>query len=182
MTKANILALGDSAPDIADTAFVAPGTQVIGDVALADEASVWYNCVVRADVNRIRIGARTNIQDGTVIHCDSADGDHPGYPTLIGEDCLVGHMVLLHGCILHDRAFVGMGAIVLNGAVIESDGMLAAGAMLTSGKTIKSGELWGGRPAKFMRNLTPEEIAGNQVGVRNYVANAKRHAASVNSR
>ena len=182
MTKANILALGALAPEIADSAFVASGTQVIGDVAIAEEASVWYNCVVRADVNRVRIGARTNIQDGTIIHCDSPDGDHPGYPTLIGEDCLVGHMVLLHGCILHDRAFVGMGAIVLNGAVIESDGMLAAGAMLTGGKTIKSGELWGGRPAKFMRNLTPEEIAGNQQGVRNYVANARRHATGVKAR
>ena len=179
MRKTDIRALDGAVPAIAPDAFVAPGTQIIGDVELGAEASVWYNCVIRADVNQVRIGARTNIQDGTVIHCDSPEGDHPGYPTLIGEDCLIGHMCLLHGCILQDRAFVGMGAIVLNGAVIESDGMLAAGAMLTGGKTIQSGQLWAGRPAKYLRDLTPEEIAGNQQGVRNYVANARRHAAAL---
>lgn len=182
VTDTTILALDGAAPSIAESAFVAPGTRIIGDVTLGEDASVWYNCVIRADVNHIRIGARTNIQDGSTIHCDSADGDHPGYPTLIGADCLIGHMVLLHGCTLEDRAFVGMGAIVLNGALIEGDGMLAAGAMLTSGKVIKSGQLWAGRPAKYLRDLTPEEIIANQAGVRRYVRHGRRHAALLGAR
>ena len=179
VTDTTILTLENAAPRVAESAFIAPGTRIIGDVKLGEDASVWYNCVIRADVNHVRIGARTNIQDGSTIHCDSPQGDHPGYPTLIGEDCLIGHMVLLHGCTLEDRAFVGMGAIVLNGALIESDGMLAAGAMLTSGKVVKSGQLWAGRPAKYLRDLTPEEIASNQIGVRHYVENGRRHAAAL---
>ncbi len=179
MKETTLLSLEDATPHIADTAFIAPGCRLIGDVEIGEDVSIWYNCVIRADVNRIRIGARTNIQDGSTIHCDSPHGDSPGYPTIIGEDCLVGHMVLLHGCTLEDRAFVGMGAIVLNGARIESDGMLAAGAMLTTGKVILSGQLWAGRPAKYLRDLTPEEIESNQAGVRSYVENGRRHAAAL---
>lgn len=179
MSTIDIIAFEGTTPDVADDAFVAAGSRVIGRVKIGPEASIWYNCVVRGDVNSISIGARTNIQDGTVIHCDSPEEGDDGYPTTIGEDCLVGHMVLLHGCTLKDRAFVGMGAIVLNGAVIESDGMLAAGAMLTAGKTIRSGELWAGRPAKYLRDLRPEEIVANQEGVKRYVANAKAHKAAV---
>lgn len=179
MSDTSILALDGASPHIASSAFVAPGCRLIGDVTLGEDVSIWYNCVIRADVNHIRIGARTNIQDGSTIHCDSAQGGHPGYPTIIGQDCLIGHMVLLHGCTLQDRAFVGMGAIVLNDALIESDGMLAAGAMLTSGKIIRSGQLWAGRPAKYLRDLTPEEIASNQIGVRNYAENGRRHALAL---
>lgn len=179
MKDVTVLDLGGARPRIAQSAFVAPGSRIIGDVVLGNDVSVWYNCVIRADVNRVRIGARTNVQDGSTIHCDSAHGGHPGYPTLIGEDCLIGHMVLLHGCTLEDRAFVGMGAIVLNGAVVESDGMLAAGAMLTSGKTVRSGELWAGRPAKYLRDLSSEELASNQEGVRRYVENGQRHGAAL---
>jgi gamma-carbonic anhydrase len=182
MSDITLAALGGKTPQIADTAFVAPGCRIIGDVVLGADASVWYNCVIRADVNHIHIGARTNIQDGSTIHCDSPYGDSPGYPTVIGEDCLIGHMVLLHGCTLEDRAFVGMGAIILNGARIEGDGMLAAGAMLTSGKVIRSGQLWAGRPAKYLRDLTPEEIEANQVGVAHYVENGRRHAAMLRAR
>ena len=179
MTGPDIIALGDVIPDVARAAFIAPGARIIGNVALGVDSSIWYNCILRADVNHIRVGARTNIQDGTILHCDSPyDGD-AGYPTLIGDDCLIGHQALLHGCILHDRAFVGMGAIALNGGVIESDGMLGAGAMLTAGKTIRSGELWVGRPAKYLRDLTREEIAQNFAGVARYVENAQRHAAAI---
>ena len=169
----------DIHPQIAETAFVAPGSRIIGDVAISAEASIWYNCVVRGDVNAIRIGARTNIQDGSVIHCDSAYGDHPGYPTIIGEDCLVGHMAVLHGCTLKDRAFVGMGSVVLNGATIESDAMLAAGALLTPGKTIPSGQLWAGRPARYVRDLTPRELEENRTGVQNYVRHGQRHMETI---
>jgi len=181
MNDITIIALHGMAPRIAETAFVAPGCRISGDVMLGEDVSIWYNCVLRGDINYIRIGARSNLQDGSTIHTDRPKGGHPGYPTVIGEDCLIGHMVLLHGCTLQDRAFVGMGAIVLNGAIIESDGMLAAGAMLTSGKVIPSGQLWAGRPAKYLRDLTPQEMASNQAGVRGYVELARRHAAALSA-
>lgn len=182
MTDRTILGLGRKIPRIDDSAFIAAGCRIIGDVTIGADVSIWYNCVIRADVNHVRIGARSNIQDGSTIHCDSAVGDGAGYPTLIGDDCLIGHMVLLHGCTLEDRAFVGMGAIVLNGAIIEGDGMLAAGAMLTSGKVIRSGQLWAGRPAKYLRDLTPEEVESNRAGVARYVENGRRYAAMVKAR
>lgn len=136
-TDISIIAIHGKRPRIHDSAFIAPGCRIIGDVEIGPDASIWYNCVVRGDVNRIAIGARSNIQDGSVIHCDSADAGHPdGYPTIIGEDVLIGHLAMVHGCVLEDRAFVGLGAIVMSGARIASDGMLAAGAMLTGGKAI----------------------------------------------
>jgi carbonic anhydrase/acetyltransferase-like protein (isoleucine patch superfamily) len=175
-----IAAIHGKAPRIHPSAFIAPGCRIIGDVEIGPEASVWYNCVIRGDVSRIVIGARTNIQDGTVIHCDSPDPRHPqGFPTLIGEDVLVGHMVMLHGCTLEDRAFVGLGAVVMNGATIAGDGMLAAGALLTPGKRIAARQLWGGRPAAYMRDLTDAALAGMQLGVAHYVANAQAHKAAL---
>ena len=131
-------------------------------------------------MNRIVIGARSNVQDGTVIHCDSPDPHHPdGFPTLIGEDVLIGHMAMIHGCILEDRAFVGLSTTVMNGCVIEGDGMLAAGAMLTPNKRILSRQLWGGRPATFMRDLTDAALADMQLGVAHYVENGRRHKAAL---
>jgi len=175
-----IMAFGGKMPRIHPSAFIAPGCRIIGDVEIGAEASVWYNCVIRGDVNRVVIGARSNIQDGTVIHCDSPDPRHPqGFPTLIGDDVLVGHMVMLHGCTLCDRAFVGLSATVMNGCVIEGDAMLAAGALLTPGKRIGARQLWGGRPAAFMRDLTDDAVAGMQLGVAHYVANAKAHAQAL---
>ena len=175
-----IAAIHGRAPRIHPSAFIAPGCRIIGDVEIGPEASVWYNCVIRGDVNRIVIGARTNIQDGTVIHCDSPDPRHPqGFPTLIGEDVLVGHMVMLHGCTLEDRAFVGLGAVVMNGATIAGDGMLAASALLTPGKRIAARQLWGGRPAAYMRDLTDAALAEMQAGVAHYVENARAHSAAL---
>ena len=115
-------------PRIDPGAFVAPGAVLIGDVALGPESSVWYNCVLRGDMNRIRIGARSNVQDGTVIHVDPPrpGGPDEGYPCVIGDEVLIGHMAMVHGCTLRDRAFVGLGAIVMDGCVIEGDAMLAA--------------------------------------------------------
>lgn len=174
-----IAAIHGKAPRIHESAFIAPGCRIIGDVEIGPEASIWYNCVIRGDVNRIVIGARTNIQDGTVIHCDSPKPQRPeGHATIIGADCLIGHMAMLHGCRLEDRAFVGLGAVVMDGSVIESDGMLAGGAMLT-GKRIGAGQLWMGRPAKFARDLDEATKAANQAGVRGYVQNAKDHAAAL---
>ncbi|HEX8526764.1 gamma carbonic anhydrase family protein [Allosphingosinicella sp.] len=167
-------------PLVDPSAFVAPGARLIGDVEIGPEASIWYNCVLRGDVNRIRIGARTNIQDGSVIHVDSPrPGREAGHPTIIGEEVLIGHLAMVHGCLLHDRAFVGLGAIVMDGCEIEGDAMLAAGAMLTPGRRIQSGQLWAGRPAKYVRDLAPEEQATNLAGVAHYVELAKAHREAV---
>ena len=177
-----IIAFNGHTPRVADSAFIAPGTRLIGDVEIGEQSSIWYNCVLRGDVNRIRIGARTNIQDGTVIHVDSPKpGSEAGLPTIIGDDVLIGHMVMLHGSTLHDRAFVGLGSIVMDGCTIESDGMLAAGAMLTPGKTIRSGELWMGRPAKKLRDMSQEEIAANRMGAAHYVHLAAGHKAALSA-
>ena len=168
------------APRIDDTAFVAPGAKLIGDIEIGPEASIWYNCVLRGDMNRIRIGARTNIQDGSVLHVDSPrPGHEAGHPTIIGEEVLIGHLAMVHGCILHDRSFVGLGAIVMDGCEIESGGMLAAGAMLTPGRRIPAGQLWAGRPAKYVRDLSPEEQAMNLAGVFHYVELGRAHREAV---
>lgn len=176
MDGAQLIDFRGKAPRVDPAAFVAPGVRMIGDVEIGPDASIWYNCVLRGDVNRIRIGARTNVQDGSVIHVDSPKpGEEAGHPTLIGEEVLIGHLALVHGCILHDRAFVGLGAIVMDGCTIESDAMLAAGAMLTPGRTIPSGQLWAGRPAKYVRDLGAAELAGMREGVAHYVALARMH-------
>ena len=178
---AELIPFGGKAPRIAAGAFVAPGARLIGDVEVGPDASIWYNCVLRGDGNRIRIGARSNLQDGSVVHVDPPGPGRPaaGYPTIIGEDVLIGHMAMVHGCILHDRAFVGLGSIVMDGCEIESGGMLAAGALLAPGRRIPAGQLWAGRPAKFVRELSEAELAGQQLGVAHYVALAKRHAAAI---
>lgn len=150
-------------PKIADDAFIAPNATVIGNVEIGARASIWYNCVIRGDVHEIRIGARTNIQDGTIIHCAYQQAG-----TYIGDDVLIGHMAILHACTVGDAAFVGMGAIVLDEAVVEAGAMVAAGAMVTPGKIVPSGQLWTGRPAKFARDLTPEEISFNNRSVAHY--------------
>lgn len=180
MDGVTIVELHGKKPRIHDSAFVAPGCRLIGDIEIGPDVSIWYNCVLRADVNLMRIGARTNIQDGSVLHVDSPRGPgDAGSPLIIGEDVLIGHLAMVHGCILADRAFVGLGAIAMDGCRIESEGMLAAGAMLTPGKTIGAGELWGGRPAKPMRMLTDAEKAGNALGVAHYVENGRAHKAAL---
>ena len=167
MSEPIILSYRGITPKIHPTAFVAPGAVVIGDVEIGAESSVWFGCVLRGDVNKIRIGARTNIQDGTVIHV--ASGEQPvsahskipenGYPTLIGDDVTVGHMALLHACTVETRGFVGMKSIVMDGSKIQTNGMLATGALLTPGKIVASGELWAGSPAKFWRTLSDDDLA-----------------------
>jgi carbonic anhydrase/acetyltransferase-like protein (isoleucine patch superfamily) len=180
MDSGRLISFGGKAPRVDPAAFVAPGAVLIGDIEIAAEASIWYNCVLRGDVNHIRIGARSNLQDGSVIHVDSPrPGNEAGLPTIIGEDVLIGHMAMVHGCILHDRAFVGLGAIVMDGCEIESTGMLAAGALLAPGRRIPAGQLWAGRPAKYVRDLSEEEVAGQQAGVAHYVALARLHAAAI---
>lgn len=148
-----VLPFGDRHPAIAPDAFVAPNATVIGDTEIGARSSIWFGCVLRGDVNSIRVGSDTNIQDGTVVHVTRAK-----FGTVIGSGVTVGHLALIHGCTLEDHAFVGMQATVMDGCVIESEGMLAAGALLTLGKRIASGELWAGRPAKLMRRLDTDEL------------------------
>ena len=179
-TDISLIALGGKAPRIHSSAFIAPGCRIIGDVEIGPDSSVWYNCVIRADVHRVVIGARTNVQDGTVIHCDSPKPRRPdGFPTIIGDDVLIGHMAMIHGSTLEDRAFVGLGAIVMDGCRIGSDAMLGAGAMLTQGKVVESRQMWLGRPATYVRDLTDTAIAEMRAGVAGYVINAKIHGEAL---
>lgn len=176
----SIISFQGKTPRIHPTAFIAPGVRIIGDVEIGEASSIWYNCVLRGDVNTIRIGARTNIQDGTVIHCDSPRPDNvAGLPTIIGDDVLIGHMVMLHGSVLQDGAFVGLSSVIMDGCTVERGGMLAAGALLSPGKTIGAGELWLGRPAKLLRMLSVDEVASNAVGAAHYAKLAQLHAAAV---
>lgn len=145
-------------PKIHETAFVAETAAIIGNVEIGPKASIWYGVVIRGDMNYIRIGENSNIQDGTVIHVDS-EGEHwNGLPTIIGDNVTVGHRVMLHACTLEDHSFVGMSATVLDGAVVEGGAMVAAGALVTPGKRVPKGQLWGGTPARYMRDLKPEEL------------------------
>ncbi|WP_300296711.1 gamma carbonic anhydrase family protein [Ferrovibrio sp.] len=148
-----VLSFGDRHPAIAPDAFVAPNATVIGDTDIGARSSIWFGCVLRGDVNSIRVGSDTNIQDGTVVHVTRAK-----FGTVIGSGVTIGHLALVHGCTLENHSFVGMQATVMDGCVIESEGMLAAGALLTPGKRIASGELWAGRPARLMRRLDTDEL------------------------
>jgi carbonic anhydrase/acetyltransferase-like protein (isoleucine patch superfamily) len=151
-------------PKIHPTAFVAEAAVIIGDVEIGARSSVWYGCVIRGDVNQIRIGCNTNIQDGTVIHVnhDSSGEDYRasggGMPTFIGDDITVGHMALLHACRLESGCFVGMRAVVMDEAVVQKNAMVAAGALVSPGKIVQSGQLWTGTPAKYRRDLSQEEL------------------------
>lgn len=145
-------------PAVGERVFVDPRGLVIGDVHLGDDSSVWPMAVVRGDIHRIRIGARSSIQDGTVIHVTHAGPYNPdGFPTTVGDEVTVGHKVTLHGCTIHDRVLVGMGAIILDGAVVESEVIIGAGTLVPPGKTLESGHLYVGSPAKKARPLTEEE-------------------------
>jgi gamma-carbonic anhydrase len=162
-------------PLVHPSAFVAPTAAVIGDVGIGAASSIWYHCVLRGDTNTIRIGARSNIQDGTIIHVNAGR-----QCTTIGDAVTVGHAAIIHACTLQDRAFVGMGATVLDDAVIEELGVLAAGAVLPPGKRIGRLELWMGNPAKLVRMLTPEQhAAGFARTAGHYAELALRHAGSL---
>jgi carbonic anhydrase/acetyltransferase-like protein (isoleucine patch superfamily) len=146
-------------PRIAADAFIASTAVVIGAVEIGPEASIWFGCVLRGDSNTISVGARTNIQDGTIIHVNHEREGAAGTRTVIGSDVTVGHMALLHACTIEDGAFIGMKACIMDGVVVESGGMVAAGALVTPGKRVRKGELWAGSPAKLMRPLSDKEMA-----------------------
>ena len=150
--------------------FIDPQAYVSGAVVLGDDVSIWPMAVLRGDVNRIRIGARSNIQDGSVLHVTHESSWAPqGMPLIIGEDVTVGHAAVLHACTIGDRCLVGMGALVIDGAVIESDSMVAAGAVVAPGTVVTSGTLWRGNPARQVRDLTDAEIENLAYNARHYV-------------
>ncbi len=155
-------------PRIADSAWVADSAQVMGNVELGEQVGVWFGTVIRGDTEVIRIGARSNIQDASVLHADI------GKPLTIGEDVTVGHMVMLHGCTIGDGSLIGIGAVVLNGAKIGKGCLVGAGSLVTENKEFPDGSMIMGSPAKVVRQLTEEQIAGLRLGAQGYVGNAKR--------
>lgn len=158
-------------PTLGARAYIDPAAAVIGDVVLGDDVSVWPLTVIRGDVNFIRIGDRTNIQDGTVIHV-SHDGPHAklgGFATRIGSDVTIGHKAIIHACTIEDAVLIGMGAIVLDGAVVKKHGFVGAGALVAPGKVVGEGELWLGNPARKARMLSDAEIEALYYSAGHYV-------------
>jgi carbonic anhydrase/acetyltransferase-like protein (isoleucine patch superfamily) len=154
-------------PNVPDACFVSPSADIIGDVAIGEQSSVWFQVVIRGDVNKVRIGKRTNVQDGAILHVTRNQGTQKGSPLLIGDDVTVGHRVTLHGCTLKNRILVGMGAVIL-----DDDSMVAAGALVTKGKVFPPRSLIQGAPAKAVRELTAAEIAFLKESAMNYVGDA----------
>lgn len=169
-----IYALGDLVPQIDPTAWIAPTAVLIGDVRVGPGASIWYHCVLRGDTNPVIVGARSNVQDGTVVHVDHGDN-----PAIIGDDVTIGHSALVHACRLKNHAFVGMGATVLDGAVIEEFGFLGARGLLGPGKHIGPKELWAGAPARFVRTMSDQERARWDQIVPHYQELSQRHAKTI---
>lgn len=155
------------------SAWVAPSADVIGDVVLGDEVGVWFGAVIRGDNTTIAVGARSNVQEGAMLHSD------PGAPLTIGEDCTIGHHAVLHGCTIGDRVLIGMGAIVLNRAVIADDCIVGAGALVTEGKTFPPRSLIVGSPARVVRELDDAAVAALRVSAAHYVENARAAAAGL---
>lgn len=161
----------DQLPQLGQRVYIDEAARVIGDVVLGDDVSVWPFTVIRGDVNYVRIGDRTNVQDGSVIHV-SHDGPHAklgGFATVIGADCTIGHKAIVHACRIEDACLVGMGSTVLDGAVIQKHGFLGAGALLPPGKVMGEGEMWLGAPAKFARKLSDAEIQALFYSASHYV-------------
>ena len=161
---------GGRTPQVDEAAFVAPSAVVIGDVAIGARSSIWYGAVLRGDVESIRIGSETNIQDNTVMHVDSS-----GFSTVVGDRVTVGHSVVLHGCRIGDNALIGIGSIVLNGAEVGEGAMVGAGSLVTPGTKIPPGMLAHGSPARVNRPLTDEEKRHVQAGVENYIRLGREH-------
>ncbi len=165
-------------PSLGDKVFVDASAVVIGDVQLGDDSSVWPLTVIRGDMHRIRIGARTSVQDASVLHITHAGPFNPdGFPLLIGDDVTIGHKVMLHGCTVGNRILIGMGSTVMDGAVIEDDVILGAGSLVPPGRVLESGFLYVGSPAKQVRPLTEKERAFFTYSAANYVRLKDQHLA-----
>jgi carbonic anhydrase/acetyltransferase-like protein (isoleucine patch superfamily) len=173
VSNGDLLPHGDAFPEVAESAWIAPGAYVVGAVHLGEESSVWYGAVLRGDTEPIRIGARTNIQDGCALHAD------PGYPVIVGEDCVVGHQAILHGCEIENGCLVGMGATILNGAKIGEGSIVAAGALVPEGKEYPPRSLIVGVPAKRAKDVSEEQTEDIARGVKTYVERAASHRGSL---
>jgi len=163
-----IYELDGVAPQVAASAWVADSAQVMGNVVLGEDASVWFGTVIRGDTESITVGAGSNVQDASVLHADI------GKPLVIGERVTVGHQVMLHGCTIGDESLIGIGAIVLNGAKIGRNCLVGAGALVTEGKEFPDGSMIIGSPAKAVRQLSPEQIEGLRQSAQHYIDNARR--------
>ena len=164
-------------PVIHSSVYVDSTALVVGEVSIDEDSSIWPMAVVRGDVHRIDIGARTNIQDGSVLHVSHDSEYHPGgSPLVIGNDVTVGHNVVLHACTVEDRCLVGIGAVVLDGAIIRESAMIGAGSLITPGQDIEGGFLWVGRPAKRVRELTEQELTYLGYSAGHYVRLKNQHA------
>jgi carbonic anhydrase/acetyltransferase-like protein (isoleucine patch superfamily) len=168
-----IYSLGDRKPVLGLDAWVAPDATVIGDVRLGDEASIWWNAVVRGDNDTITIGAGSNIQDGSVLHADE------GVPLTLGERVTVGHLAMLHGCIIGEESLIGIKSVILNKAVIGRHCIIGANSLIAEGKVIPERSLVMGSPGKVVRQLTDEEVARLQLAAQGYVDNARRYRAEL---
>ncbi len=167
---ANLLSWQGILPSLDPSAWVAPTATVIGQVEIGAQSSVWFGAVLRGDVDWIRIGARTNVQDGAILHCSTGLG-----PTVIGDDVTIGHMAVVHGCTVHSRCLIGIGATVLDQAVVHSHVMVAAGAVVTPRTVLESGFLYAGIPAKRIRPLTEAEIESFSSGAAHYAKTAAQY-------
>ena len=150
-----IKTINGKTPQIPADCFVAENATIVGDVALGEQCSIWFNAVLRGDVNSIKIGNKVNIQDGAVIHCT-----YQKHATIIGNNVSVGHNAIVHGCTIHDNVLIGMGAIIMDNCVIESHSIIAAGAVVTQNTTVESGSIYAGVPAKKVKNINQSEFAG----------------------
>lgn len=170
-------------PQIGHRVFVDPTALVLGDVQIGEDSSVWPMVVIRGDMHRIRIGERTSIQDGSVLHITHAGPFNPdGYPLTIGDDVTVGHKALLHGCTIGNRILVGMGAIIMDGAIVEDEVVIAAGSVVPPGKVLESGHVYRGSPAKKVRPISDKEKRFFTYSANNYVKLKDQHMADLNEK
>lgn len=179
-TSSSLRSFGGITPKLGQRVLIDPSAVVLGDVELGDDVSVWPQAAIRGDMHRIRVGARSSVQDGCVLHITHAGPFNPdGWPLEIGCDVTIGHHATLHGCTIGDRVLVGMGATVMDGAVVEDDVVIAAGALVTPGKRLRSGYLYTGCPARESRALSEEEMSYFTYSANNYVALKDRHISEL---
>lgn len=179
----NVRSFNGQRPRTGARVLIDPSAVVIGDVELGDDTSVWPQVAIRGDMHRIRVGARSSVQDGCVLHITHAGPfNTDGWPLQIGSEVTIGHNATLHGCTVGDRVLVGMGATIMDGAVIEDDVVIAAGALVTPGKRLRSGYLYAGSPAREVRELSEKEMAYFSYSANNYVKLKDQHIAELEAR
>lgn len=172
----SLIAYNNILPNIHHSVYIADGARIIGDTTIAQDSNIWFNVVIRADVSYIDIGKATNIQDGTVIHVSRLNG-----PAVIGSNVTVGHNVTIHATEIHDYAFIGMNSVIMDKTIIKEFGFVAAGALVAPGKVVESRQLWAGVPAKYIRDITDDEIAMIKESSTNYVELAQKYKSQYNS-